>query len=150
MKIEDAIKQKNFSSEYQKAFINVEYTHNWLKGKTKQLFNDNEVTQQQYNVLRILRGAHPDVRSAGEIKSVMLDKSPDLTRLMDRLVKKGYAEREMSESNRRKIEIKITESGLKLLDKLDPKILKIESIFHSLSPEEATQLSDLLDKLREE
>ena len=148
MKIGEEINQKEFKNNFQKAFINLEYTYNWLKDKNKGVFKPFGITLQQYNVLRILRGAYPEVRSAGEIKKVILDKSPDLTRLMDRLVIKKLVERQLCPENRRKIEIKINEKGLKLLEKMDPVTEYSEKIMQLLSEKEANQLSDLLDKLR--
>ncbi len=148
MRIEEAIKQDKFGSVYQKVFINITFTHNWLKDLYKDTFKAYGLTIQQYNVLRILRGAYPDVKSAGEIKSVMIDKSPDLTRLMDRLVAKGYAERELSSTNRRKIDIKITKEGLDLLSNMEEQVDLQERQLHHLSEDEANQLSDLLDKIR--
>ena len=148
MKIEEAINQKEFSSSYQKALINLKYTNNWLKEEGKATLEPYKITQQQYNVLRILRGAYPKVLSAGEIKKVMIDKSPDLTRLIDRLVLKNWVDRELCSENRRKVEIKINENGLEMLKKMDVAIKDSEKIMHALSPEEANILSDLLDKLR--
>lgn len=148
MKIEDAINQKKFENPYQKAFINLKYTHNWLMDQSKSTFQPFDITQQQYNVLRILRGAYPNVRSAGEIKNVMIDKSPDLTRLMDRLVAKELVDRELCLINRRKVEIKINIKGLNLLDEMDKSVKKSQKVMHSLTIEEAEELSNLLDKLR--
>lgn len=148
VKFEDEIKQRKFSSDFQKATLNVIFTANWIHAHFRDVFKPFDLTQQQYNVLRILRGKHPKSANPGEIKDVMLDKNPDLTRLCDRLYNLGLIHREADPVNRRKINIKISDEGLKLLKKIDPKIQAIEEVMTTLSPEEATMLSDLLDKLR--
>lgn len=149
MKIEEAIKQKKFKSSYQKATINLIYTSNWLNDQMKQGFKPYDITSQQYNVLRILRGKHPDVCNAGYIKEVMLDKTPDLTRLIDRLLKKKLVTRETCEQNRRRVEIKITEEGLKLIKKIEKEFDDHDTLMNGISEKEAELLSDLLDKIRE-
>ena len=148
MRIEEEIEQKEFKNPYQKLHINLVYTVNWIRDQNKQVFKDFGVTLQQYNVLRILRGVYPQVKSAGEIKQVMLDKSPDLTRLLDRLVFKKLVEREICAGNRRKMDIKITEEGLKLLSEMDNVISKADSALFNLTEKEAEYMSDLLDKIR--
>ena len=148
MKIEDAIKSK-FENNQQKAYINLIYTANEINAVSKKLFKQFDVTLQQYNVLRILKGKHPESVNPGDIKAVMLDKSPDLTRLVDRLLAKDLVSRETCEVNRRKIDIKISEKGLHFLEKTNSKIANNEQfITKSLTDKEADQLSDLLDKLR--
>ena len=148
MRIEDEIKSK-FSCEFQKAFINLIYTSNKLQDLNKKVFKQMGITQQQYNVLRILRGKHPESLNPGQIKEVMLDKSPDLTRLIDRLIAKGLVHRKNCSENRRKIDINITDTGLEFLESSN--ILMCENEPHlssNLTEEEAAQLSNLLDKAR--
>lgn len=147
MKIEEEIRTK-FESLQQKVGINIIYTSNWLNDKMNEVFKQFDVTPQQYNVLRILNGSYPKALCAGEIKAVMLDKNPDLTRLSDRLLAKGLIERELNEENRRQVLIKITTKGLELLQEIRPAIKKQSRSFSNLSDAEANQLSDLLDKLR--
>lgn len=148
MKLEDAIKQKKFDSPYHKAVLNIMYTFNWLSQEQEKLFREHDITPQQYNVLRILRGKHPNSICAGEIKEVMIDKNPDLTRLCDRLVKKGLIERETNEFNRRQVLIGITSTGLEFLKKMDPVLKNLSKKNKNLSDEENRILSDLLDKFR--
>lgn len=148
MKIEDEIKSK-FSCEYSKAFINLIYTSNKLQDRSKAIFKQLGVTQQQYNVLRILRGKYPQPLNPGQIKEVMLDKSPDLTRLIDRLIGKELVSRQNCEGNRRKIDITITDNGLEFLKTSDSLIDNIQPIIsESLTTDEASQLNNLLDKAR--
>lgn len=148
MRIEEAIKQKKFKSTYQKAIINLMYTSNWLNDKMKQAFKPFDITPQQYNVLRILKGKYPVVCTAGEIKDVMLDKTPDLTRLVDRLVTKKLVDRRTCESNRRQVDIQITETGLKLLSEMEEVVEQHNERLNNLTDKEAELLSQILDKVR--
>lgn len=148
MKIEEEIRQEKFNSPYQKAVINLMYTCNLLLDAFKQVFRPFGITLPQYNVLKILKGKYPDAAYAGEVKRVMLDKSPDLTRLVDRLVEKGLASRKLCEHNRRKVEIKITERGLKLLSDIEPVAMEFMGGMKHISDAESEELSRLLDKLR--
>ena len=102
MKIEDAIKQKKFDSPLHKATLNLMYTANWLHGEFRDLFKAFDITHQQYNVLRILRGKYPECVNPTEIKEVMLDKNPDITRLCDRLLTMGLINRAIDKMNRRR------------------------------------------------
>ena len=149
MKLEDAIKQETFKSPQQKAALNLTYTYNWLNGLQEDFFSKYDLTPQQYNVLRILRGCFPESACAGEIKEVMLDKNPDLTRLCDRLVRKGLVERQLNENNRRQILTVITQAGLDLLAQMEPGMCEMARYFSKLNDDEAENLSNLLDKLRD-
>jgi len=148
MKIEDAIKSK-FESSQQKAYINLIYTSNEINAVSKKMFKQFDVTLQQYNVLRILKGKYPEAVNPGDIKAVMLDKSPDLTRLVDRLLLKKLVCRETCEKNRRKIDIKISEKGLNFLEETKSEVIQKQGVVTKcLTDQEADLLSDLLDKLR--
>ncbi len=147
MKIEEEIKTR-FKSPYQKAIINIIYTANWLNYSIDKRLKEKGITHAQYNVLRILRGKYPEVCNAGEVKAVMLDKTPDLTRLIDRLLKKGLVERNQCPVNRRKVELKITRKGLDLLEVTDPIIEEETEKKRSITDEESEVLSDILDKFR--
>ncbi|NUM49762.1 MAG: MarR family transcriptional regulator [Flavobacteriales bacterium] len=149
MKIEEAIKQNTFKNNIQKALVNLVYTGNWLRDIHEKTFKTFDLLPQHFNVLRILKGKHPNPVSPGEIKEVMLDKGHDLTRLLDKLVKQGLVNRKTCNENRRKIDITLTEKGLSKLEEmnksLDNNTLPIN---HHVSEKEALLLSDLLDKLR--
>jgi len=149
MKIEDEIKQYRFESNVQKALINLLYTNNWHRDLLQGILRKFDLQQQHYNILRILKGKHPEPVSPGYIKDVMLDKGTDLTRLLDKLERKSLIIRKLCPSNRRKIDINLTERGLELLENIRP-VFNEQNKFISehLSSEEAQQLSDLLDKLR--
>lgn len=148
MKINESIKQLEFEDPQTKAWVNLMYTHNQLMDQTTHLYKKFGITRQQYNVLRILKGKGNDAATCGEVKKVMLDKNPDLSRLGDRLVAKGLILREVNEHNRREVELSITEKGQNLLKVMGPELHKNNPFLSHLSDLEAEQLSDLLDKLR--
>jgi DNA-binding MarR family transcriptional regulator len=148
MKIEEEIKQKKFKSPHQKAVLNLLFTANWIQNKQRELFEPFGVTGQQYNMLRILRGQHPKPIPAVEIKSRMLDKNSDVSRLLDRLIGKKLVQKNQCPNDKRASDISITETGLELLTSLDSAINNIDSNYLTISREEAKQLSDLLDKAR--
>lgn len=148
MNIEDAVQQKQFPSPQVKAWINLVYTHNRVMDHVYELFKEFSITQQQYNVLRILRGRKGEPATCQEVKEVMLDKNPDLTRLGDRLVSKGLVERGVNPDNRREVQLRITREGMRLLEKIDPVVDERNPYLDRLSDKEAEQLSALLDKLR--
>ncbi len=147
MKIENQIKQKEFTSVHHKAHINILYTSNWLKDRSQRIIKKFEITQQQYNVLRILKGRAGKSCSAQEIKEVMIDKRPDLTRLIDRLILKSLVTRQECEENRRKLDIMITEKGISLIKKIEPLFKKMITDETVITDAEAIELSRILDKM---
>lgn len=148
MKIEEEIKQSAFRSPQQKLAINILFTSGWLLNKHKDFFKEFGITNQQFNILRILRGQHPKSISGIEIKKRMLDKNSDVSRLLDRLTAKKLIVKNQCPSDKRAADIMITEKGLALLKEIDPRIDQMEKSSWALSPEEINQLSDLLDKSR--
>jgi len=147
MKIEEEIKQQKFKTPLQKAVLNLLYTTSWMQGKQKDIFKSFGITLQQFNILRILRGQHPNSTSATEIKSRMLDKNSDVSRLLDRLLAKKVITKRVSSNDKRAADVNLTEEGLELLRAIDKKQNQIDSVL-SLSDDEALILSDLLDKSR--
>jgi len=147
MKIEDEIKQQKFKTPLQKAVLNLLYTTSWMQGKQKDIFKPFGITLQQFNILRILRGQHPNSTSATEIKSRMLDKNSDVSRLLDRLLAKKVITKRVSSNDKRAADVNLTEEGLELLRAIDRKQTQIDSVL-LLSDDEALMLSDLLDKSR--
>ena len=148
MKIEEEIKQTKFKSTHQKAVLNLLFTANWIQYKQKELFEPFGITGQQYNMLRILRGQHPQPIPAVEIKSRMLDKNSDVSRLLDRLIGKNLVHKNQCPNDKRATDISITKDGLNLLEKLDLAINNLDAQYLNLTREEAKNLSDLLDKAR--
>ncbi|MEM7107111.1 MAG: MarR family transcriptional regulator [Bacteroidota bacterium] len=148
MSLEEEIKQKEFDSEHQKALINLIYTSNHITGHMNEFFKVYDITRQQYNVLRILRGQHPKPASVNLIKERMLDKMSDASRIVKRLLDKKLIERNISYDDRRSVEITISEKGLNLLENTDEHVQEFAHVFSNLSVDEAQQLNLLLDKLR--
>jgi len=148
MKIEDEIKQQSFKSQYTKLLVNLLFTGNWIHHFNKKFLKGFQVSPEQYNVLRILRGRNPLPANINMLNERMLDKMSNVSRLVEKLRLKGLIIRKESEKDRRQVDIFITEEGLKLLDEVDKKLPQLELQFHSLNEEEATQLNNLLDKLR--
>ncbi len=148
MKIEEEIKQSKFRNPQNKAALNLIYTASWLEGKHQDFFKSFGITNQQFNILRILRGQHPNKISGAEIKSRMLDKNSDVSRLLDRLTTKKLAIKSQCPNDKRAADIVITEKGLQLLKQLDDKMDQTDSKAINLTPGEAVKLSNLLDKCR--
>ena len=148
MKLEEAIKQKRFESPQIKAMLNIMYTANWLMGEFRDVYKPFGITPQQYNVLRILRGKHPESINPSEIKEVMIDKNPDITRLCDRLLAMGLIGRSIDSDNRRKMNIVITDQGLHLLAQIQPLLTERQTQILHRSEINFELLSELLDELR--
>lgn len=146
--IENEIKQPRFRDCYQKVAINLMFTAGWLQGKQQGFFRNYRITSQQFNILRILRGQHPKRISGVEIKSRMLDRNSDISRLLDRLLKKELIEKHLRPGDKRATDIAITEAGLSLLKEIDKELESSERSIFCLSETEAAQLSNLLDKSR--
>jgi DNA-binding MarR family transcriptional regulator len=149
MSLSKDIQQREFRSEYHKAMLNIMYTHNFLITEMSELFKQFDITRQQFNVLRILRGQHPSPASINLIKDRMLDKMSDTSRIVERLRLKGLLTRADGLRDKRLAEIMINPSGMALLEKLEKPVITLESRLHNLSVEEAKQLNYLLDKLRD-
>ena len=147
MSIENDIHQTNFISEYQKMNVNLIYTYNWAMERTKRFFEKADLTMQQYNILRILRGAGKPL-STLQIRQRMLDKMSDTSRIVDRLLKKELVEKVICKNDRRLVDVTISQKGLALLSFLDNHVHELESHLRNLSVEEAQQINLLLDKLR--
>jgi len=147
MKIEEEIKQQKFKTPHQKVVINLLYTTSWMQARQQDVFKPFNITLQQFNILRILRGQHPNSTSATEIKSRMLDKNSDVSRLLDRLLAKNVIMKRTSPNDKRAADVSLTEAGLDLLKAIDKKQDQLDNIL-LLSDQEAIQLSDLLDKSR--
>ena len=147
MKIDEEIKSK-FRNEHHKLAVNILYTHSWLDTFFSDKFKEYGLTSQQFNILRILRGQHPNISSIGIIKERMLEKIPDVSRLVDRLVLKGYIERTPSKEDLRKVDVLFTQNGLKLLTKIDKANDEFDAYLQGVNKKEAVELNRLLDKLR--
>jgi MarR family transcriptional regulator, multiple gene regulator MgrA len=146
--IEKLISQKTFTSEYNKGLIGLIFVGNWIVSRHQHFFKKFDITMQQYNILRILRGHSPKAANINTLKERMLDKMSDVSRLVERLRKAGLVERKSSEIDRRAVDVQITAKGLSLLEIVDKDLPDLEdSLKLSLSEEEITTLNTLLDKV---
>lgn len=148
MGIENDINQRNFKSEYQKAIVNLIYTYNWTTERIKHILDKEDLTPQQFNILRILRGSETPL-STLQIRERMLDKMSDTSRIVDRLVLKGLSKKTTCKQDKRLVDVIITDKGKKLLQRLDKHETDIESVMKSLSEPEAQLFNQLLDKIRQ-
>jgi MarR family 2-MHQ and catechol resistance regulon transcriptional repressor len=140
--------QTKFRNEYQKAAVNIIYTYNWMSERTKEIFASADITPQQFNILRILRGSLPNPLSTLQIRERMLDKMSDTSRIVDRLIAKGLVKKGTCKTDRRLVDVIITDKGKKVLEKLDARQDEMDNIIGNLSKKEALMLSELLDKMR--
>jgi len=147
MSIENDINQRSFKSEYQKAIINLIYTYNWTTEQIKHILDKEDLTPQQFNILRILRGSEIPL-STLQIRERMLDKMSDTSRIVDRLILKGLNKKVTCKRDKRLVDVTITDKGRKLLQRLDKHEHEIEAVLKSLTEEEANTLNILLDKIR--
>ncbi|KAB8153185.1 MarR family transcriptional regulator [Kordia sp. TARA_039_SRF] len=138
--------QSSFPSEKVKAFINIKYTANWLNSKENEFFKPFGISPQQFNILRILKGAGEAIK-VQQIKDRMIERAPNATRLMDKLCAKDLIERIPCPTDRRVVHIAITDAGQNLLSTIAESMPKNDWL-GKLTEEEASQLSNLLDKVR--
>ena len=148
MRIDEEIQSSKFEDNYHKAVINVNYTYGWLNNGMRCHFEKNNLTQQQFNILRILRGQYPKPATVNLLKERMIDKMSDASRIVDRLVQKGLVSRCTNTKDRRAVDIRISDEGMTILNKMDAEFKTKDFLKNNLSEEEASQLSDLLDKMR--
>ncbi|MEO6490735.1 MAG: MarR family transcriptional regulator [Ferruginibacter sp.] len=147
MSIEEDISQAKFRNEFQKGIVNFIFTYNWMNEKMKVVFDRDKITGQQFNILRILRGAGKPI-STLQIRQRMLDKMSDTSRIVDRLIIKGLAKKNICPTDKRLVDVVISDKGKKLLEKMDEYEQEMDAIFGNLSIAEAKILNTLLDKIR--
>ena len=148
MRIEDEIKMDSFPSIQQKLNINLMYSYNWTQERLQSFFAGFGLTAQQYNVLRILRNHYPQALTTSHILEQMVEKNAGVSRLVDRLVKKGLVSKRVSKQDRRLVDVTISEEGTKVLEQLDEQHHQIDDVFNNLSLGEMVTMNRLLDKLR--
>jgi DNA-binding MarR family transcriptional regulator len=148
MRIDDEIQSTKFEDNYHKVVINIAYTEGWLQNMSRSHFEKHNLTIQQFNILRILRGQYPKPATVNLLKERMVDKMSDASRIVDRLVQKELVSRCTNTKDRRAVDVRISEKGLEVLSKMDVEFKTKDILKNNLTSEEAGQLSDLLDKLR--
>lgn len=151
MKIEEAIQQQKFKSELHKAQVNLLYTAAWMNQQSTQALKPYNISIQQFNILRILRGLHPEQATVKLLTERMIDKMSNASRLVEKLKKKGLVERESCQEDRRRVNISITEAGLELLAAASCALEKASlRQLEYLNDDEAALLNELLDRIRTE
>lgn len=148
-RIEDKIKVKKFASEWHKATINIIYTSNWLTLTLEQRANQYQLTLQQFNVLRILRGQYPEPVKNTLLRERMLSKTSDISRLVDRMITKDLLTRANCASDKRAVDLLITDKGLRLLEEIEEEMMLSDILPKNITEKQCEQLNKLLDKLRE-
>jgi len=148
MKLEEEIKQKKFRSEKHKAIINLMYTGSWVYSINKSILKNYNISPEQYNVLRILRGQYPEPSTVMLLNERMLDKMSNVSRIVEKLRTKHLLIRKECPHDRRQVDITITEEGLSLLKKIDRQTNITDEALENLTEEEAAVLNELLDKVR--
>ena len=148
MEIEKLIKQTRFKDSFHKAIVNLIYTANFFRDAHLELFKKYDIQGQHYNIMRILRGKHPQPVSPGYIKEVMIDKGRDLTRLIDKLERLQWVERSICPENKRKVNVKLTDHGLDFIDRITDELSVVDSKLRALDEKEYELLSNLLDRMR--
>lgn len=147
MKIEDEIQSK-IGDERFKAMLNIKFTSNWLGLRHNKKLNPFGISLPQFNILRILRGAKGAPLSVTDVRNRMVEKSPNTTRLMDKLIEKKLVERTRCEADRRVVFVRILEAGLLLLSEIDENIQNMDKDMQKISIDDAKNLNEILDKIR--
>ena len=147
MSIDKDINQTVFKSEYQRAIINLIFTYNWTTERLRVIFDKEDLTMQQFNILRILRGSDRPL-STLQIRERMLDKMSDTSRIVERMVSKGLVQKAVSEKDKRMVDVILTQQGSELLENLDRRNQELDGVVNHLSDDELETLNNLLDKLR--
>lgn len=149
MALEHDIKQSKFKNEFQKGVVNILYTSHWVDAIHQKMFKNFGITSAQFNVLRILRGQHPNASTINLIIDRMLDRMSNASRIVDKLEAKGLVLRRQCPDDRRAVDVLISDQGLQLLAQIDPMMDEWEQkISQVLSDKEAKVLNEILDKVR--
>jgi len=148
MGLEQDLKQERFDNVYEKMVVNILFTGSWLTNLNASRLKPFGLTPEQYNVLRILRGSHPKPMMLADITSRMIDRNSNATRLVEKLKSKGFVNREICETNRRQVDISVTESGLAVLTRIDEGLDAWLENLNAIPQSEVEMLNAMLDKLR--
>jgi DNA-binding MarR family transcriptional regulator len=148
MSLEQDIRQDKFDNEFHKTAVNILFTSSWLYNLNALRLKPYDITPEQFNVLRILRGSHPKALRLADISCRMIDKSSNATRLVEKLRLKNLVNRTLCENNRRQVDIRITAKGLRVLEAIDKDSKGWQKVLENISSTEALELNRILDKLR--
>lgn len=147
MRLEEAIRSQ-FRNEQHKALLNIYFTNSLLQSHYKDLMRPFDLTPQQFNVLRILKGQYPESVRIGLVKERMIDRNSDMTRLVQRMVQKGLIERVTCPTDKRQFNLKITIRGIEVVDEMSVSVAEFEDDLKALSDAECKTLNELLDRFR--
>lgn len=148
MRIEEEISQNYFRNQSHKTIVNILFTSNWILERLKIFLESEEITHQQYNILRILDTSQKPL-STLQIREQMMDKMSDSSRIVERLLKKELVHKQICGHDKRLVDVTISDRGIKLLRRLDKKTDKLDSIVSTLDVENTDKINFLLDKIRE-
>lgn len=148
MEIEKAIHQKEFSSDIERSIVNILYTGSWLSTIQLGALKTFEISLQQFNVLRILKGQHPKPATVNTLVARMIDKNSNASRIVEKLRSKGFVLRTTCPDDRRRVDVVITEAGIDMLSQCNEAMAKVQDEYDTLSPKEHKELNRLLNKLR--
>jgi DNA-binding MarR family transcriptional regulator len=148
MKLEEAIKSSRFAGEKHKATLNIMYTAYWLKNNFSNALKSEDLTVEQYNVIRILKGMHPESMCVKEIASRMIEKSSNVPRILDKLVTKKLVKRTTSKADKRETLISLTDKGMSALERATVLIDNVTNEIKSLNEQDAGALNELLEMMR--
>jgi DNA-binding MarR family transcriptional regulator len=147
MEIGSELNQRNFRNEYHKATVNLVFTNGWLADKLKGFFEPYDLTQQQFNILRILRGNKAPL-STLQIRERMIDRMSDSSRIVERMIRKGLVEKNINKADKRLVDVAITRKGNELLSEIDTRQAQLDNIVANITVQQAKTLNYILDKLR--
>jgi DNA-binding MarR family transcriptional regulator len=148
MRIEEELKSNKFRSEKHKAILSILFTSSWLSGEIGKRLKSYGISHEQFNIMRIVRGSMPDGLSAVNIRSRMIDRMSNVSRLIDKLYTKGLVERVSADTDRRKVIVTLTPKGSDLLSKIDDETVFSANWPEQITPEDASMLVHILDKMR--
>ena len=150
MKLSDEIRQSKSLDAHTEAVLNLHFTSHWLYRVFQEQLNEFDISHEQYNILRILRGNHPDTYNLCEVQERMLNRTANTTRLVEKLRKRQLVRREPNGEDRRRVDIRITEKGLSLLAEMDKVTEEVNRrTARAITNQEARKLTRLLERLRD-
>jgi len=149
MRLEDEIKQEKFIDNVHKAILNIQVTYSWILNSINRILKPFGISNQQFNVLQILKAHYPKPIMLSTIQERMMDRNSNVTRIIDRLCEKGYVTCHRNTQDRRKVDIALTKSGLDLRNEILPLLVAAKKQMDNISEEEALELNRVLDKLRQ-
>jgi len=149
MRLEEEIQQSKFKDEHHKLGVNIIYSAAWMSSINLKALKEFKLSIQQFNILRILKGRHPEPATVKLLTERMIDKMSNASRLVEKLKQKGLVERTACPSDRRQVDIGITEKGINIISKASEIVEgEVKNSLSNLTNKEAKQLNDLLDKMR--